>query len=198
MKTISITSILVSLLCFTFSSSEVRAERGRAGRHTAPPTTTSYREPAEVMSTGGGGGMRFGFGFATYGGVNNGDAISTLFVLAPQHSLQVTLAFGSSSPFQFGGGGMYRFTFIGNQDLGFHGGIGFNLGTAIPAGGAATSFFMNLALVGGFQFNLGGAANNVYLSFDGGPLFHVTPSPFQFSMSPLSALMGGGAIHYVF
>lgn len=143
------------------------------------------------------GASRFGFGFATYGTggavPSASTALSFWIDFNTRHSLQPFVGVTGSDPFTFGIGAIYRATLAGGQASGFHVGGGFNLGT-MSGGAGSTPFFMNIITVAGFHFNAG---SNVAFSFDGGPVFHVTPSPFVFSMLPTSA-MGGASIHYMF
>lgn len=160
-----------------------------------------------VSAEGSSGQMRYGFGFATFGTASIGSsavstgvtpgAMSLWIDFTPRMSVQTTFGVNSSSPFTFGWGAIFRSTLQGSQANGFHGGLGFNLGTVGGAAAAGTSFFANIFPVLGFHFSLGGALDNIQLSFDGGPIFAVTPSPFQFTFVPHSAL-GGASIHWFF
>ncbi len=194
---------LVTVVIFSLTSLKAEA---RPARKSAPSTVTAsdIREPA-----GDRGATRFGLGFATYGGppqlggILVNPSISGWIDFSPLMSIQITAAIASSSPFQFGLGGAFRYTLHGSQADGFHVGFGFNLGTigngaaAIAAGGGSTTFYLQLVPMFGYHFALGGALSNLQLAFDGGPVLAVTPSPFQFEILPISMLLGA-SIHYFF
>lgn len=142
-----------------------------------------------------------GLGFATYGGSSIGlgasPAVSVWVDLNTQMSLQGLFAVNSTNPFTFGLGGVFRYNLHGNQTNGFHGGLGFNLGTSQSvATPGTTAFFLNIFPVAGYHFSLGGAVSNLQVSIDGGPVFACTPA-FQFTIQPLSTLVGG-SVHYFF
>lgn len=147
----------------------------------------------------------FGVGFSSIGGANawGTPALSGLWEVAPKHSLQFLSAISSSDPFNFAFGSAYRFTAVGSHNLGWHFGFGFNLGTTGGTAGVGAiagvspDFYLNLVPLTGFKFSLGGALSNIRLGFDGGMIFHVTPSPFQLLLTPLSATLGA-SIHYMF
>lgn len=200
---------------FLTTSPALAADKGTAARGTtvarksgAPSTTTasSYRAPSGDVGTSS--ASRLGLGFATYGTSYFGASLitspgfSVWYDLDSRMSLQGILAVNSSDPFAFGVAGIFRYTLHGSQANGFHGGIGFNLGTqaaagAAAAGGGTTKFFLDIFPTLGLHFSLGGHVSNVQLSFDGGPVFAITPSPFQFGMSSFG-LLGGASIHYFF
>ncbi len=148
-------------------------------------------------------GHNIGLGITSFGGSNAiaSPALSFNLEFGALHSLQAFTAITNSDPFEFSLGSIYRYTLFGTRNLGWHVGAGFNLGTAASAAtllGTSTSFYMNLLLpVTGFQFNLGGALSNVKVSFDGGLVMHLTPSPFKMFLTPLSGLLGA-SIHYFF
>lgn len=152
----------------------------------------------EIHSEHGTG--RFGMGFATFGSSGafpgNNSALSFWIDFNSKNSLQPFFGVTASDPFSFGVGAIYRYTLSGAQASGFHVGGGFNLGTD-DNGALGNKFFCNIFPVVGLHFNLGSHVNNVALSFDGGPVFHVTPSPFAFRTLPVSAL-AGASIHYFF
>jgi hypothetical protein len=147
----------------------------------------------------------FALGLASYAGGNNfgTPALSAKLEFGTVHSLQFLLGVTNSDPFAFSFGSIYRYNLFGNHNLGFHFGAGFNMGTLGTAAGTTASptsnpFYMNFLLpVMGMNFNLGGALSNIKLTFDGGAILHVTPSPFQFQMLPLSTMLGG-SIHFFF
>lgn len=152
------------------------------------------------------GGGNFGIGLSSYGGANamGTPALSGQIEFGPIHSLQVLLGVTHSDPFEFGFGGIYRFKLYGTHRLGFHFGAGFNLGTigsttvtTTPVvTTSSTTFFMNFLLpIIGMSFDLGGDKTNIKLMFDGGAIMHVTPSPFQFQLAPISGLLGA-SIHF--
>ncbi len=175
------------------------ASQAKTVKASAQPST-SRGTSSEAVTTSG-GHSRVGLGFATYGGALTAPgSLSAWIDFNSTNSIQIFTSIGSSSPFTFGIGAAYRYTLLGAQDDGMHIGIGFNLGTAAGAAAAAaagTTFFMQIVPVAGFHFSLGGHVNNIQLSFDGGPSFMVTPSPFQLTMGALSAHFGA-AIHYFF
>lgn len=139
-------------------------------------------------------GSRLGFGYSTFmTSAGSKGAMSVWLDFSRKVSLQPFISVTSSDPFNFDFGSVFRIKVHGSDWGGFHVGGGFDLGTVT----AAKTFFLNIFPVAGFSFNLGGAASNVALSFDGGPMFHVTPSPFVFALDSLSAL-GGASIHYFF
>lgn len=183
------TSLLLGVLLVisTFSGSASADNKRKVGSGTV---MSEYRAPAADGVPG------FGIGFASFGSAGMPaaalGALSTWINFNGAHSLQPFFGMTSSSPFAFGGGAVYRATILGNYHNGFHIGGGFNLGTA--AAGAGTAFFCNIFPAGGAHFTI---LNNMLLSFDGGLIFHVTPSPFQFSALPLSDLLGA-SIHYFF
>jgi hypothetical protein len=130
-------------------------------------------------------------------------AISGWLEFTRQLSLQITLGVATSSPFAFGVGGMVRYNLVGGPELGLPIGGGFSLGT--QAGGtltaaqivagvtAGSTFFLNIAApVIGVQFS---PMSNLMIAFDGGAVFSITPSPFQFRLGPLGTLLGG-SVHY--
>jgi len=135
--------------------------------------------------------MDFAIGFSTFGGAESlgTAALSAKFNLGTHGSVQALAAIGSTSPFQFSAGGVYRHRLFGDGDPGFHVGAGATLGI-----NAASSFFLNLFPLFGFHFSLGGQLKRITLCFDGGMNFHVTPG-FQMQLAPLSAV-AGGSIHY--
>lgn len=144
--------------------------------------------------------FRWGAGFATFGTtrpVGGGNALSFWVDFSHVYSLQPFFAINGTSPFTFGVGAILRGTINGSQANGFHLGLGFDLGTVGGGAAAATTFYANIFPVAGMHFSLGGASSNIQLSFDGGPVFAVTPSPFQFTATPLGAL-AGASIHYFF
>jgi len=167
----SIYTLAVLVLASTFA---VQAVAETKTRRTEVTTTTTTD-----------GGSRIGVGYTTYR-----DAFSVWVDLSHKLSLQPFLTVASSDPFNFAFGSILRVKVHGNDWSGFHVGGGFDLGTA----GATKEFFLNIFPIAGFAFNVG---NNVGLSFDGGPMFHVTPSPFNFSLGALST-HAGASIHYFF
>jgi hypothetical protein len=58
--------------------------------------------------------------------------------------------------------------------------------------GASSTFFLNLFPQVGLHFEF---LNNIRMTFSGGPIFMVTPSPFVFQLQS-NGLMGGATIHY--
>jgi len=152
------------------------------------------KRSVEATTTEGGG--RVGLGYATFMDSTQAansfvkGAFSVWVDLSPKLSLQPFLSMQSSDPFNFDFGTILRVTIHGNESQGFHVGGGFDLGSA----GAGKTFFLNIFPIAGFHV---GVSSNVALSFDGGPMFHITPSPFQFSIASLSG-MAGASIHYFF
>ncbi len=180
--------LLVSLLL----ASTVFAAEKKVTTTTRTTVSPSYSD---------GRGARFGLGFATFGGgLISGTAhtASLMIELSELIALQPYFGIQSSSPFTFGGGAIFKYTLHGGSDNGFHTGIGFNLGTAVGGAGAlaATSFYADIYPVLGMHFSLGGHVSNLKLSFDMGPIFHVTPT-FQFQMTSISGI-GGASLHYMF
>lgn len=154
-------------------------------------TTTTTSESAHT---------RFGFGLSTFGSgsVATSDALSLSVEFGQLSSIQALAAINNSDPFEFSLGSVYRYIIMGNQNLGWHIGAGFNFGTRSAVTGTGTDFYVNLLLpTTGLKFSLGGALSNVKLCFDGGMLMHLTPSPFKMYLSPLNALLGA-SIHYYF
>lgn len=146
--------------------------------------------------------QHFGLGFSSFGSGAGaaGPAFSGLLEIGALQSLQMLAALNDSDPFEFSLGAAYRYNVFGNNNLGWHVGFGFNLGTVgttSAIGTTSTSFYLNLIPLTGFQFALGGALSNIKLGFDGGFLMHVTPSPFTVTLNTLSALLGLH-IHYFF
>jgi hypothetical protein len=198
MKNMQLKLGLVALtLCLAFGA---QAKEGRRSRHTT--TTTESSDTREINADSG---MRWGAGFSSYGsgtvgGAGFAPALDVWLDLPGKHSVQFLAGIQSSSPFTFGVGGVYRYDVLGDHAVGAHLGLGFNLGTtagavnAIAGGAASSTFFLNIFPVAGFHFDLGGMLSNIRLSFDGGPVFAVTPN-FQFSLGPNSVILGG-AINY--
>lgn len=167
---------------------------------TYPATTTHENAPRTSASTAA-GGMDFAVGFSSFGGVDatggsvGGQALSVKFNLGANGSVQGLFAIGSTNPFTFSIGGVYRHRFLGDGDPGFHLGAGLNLGTV---GAPGSTFFLNLFPLMGFHFPLGGSLRRITLMFDGGINFHLTPG-FQMQAGPGGGLLGGllgGSIHY--
>ena len=160
-------------------------------------TTTTRTTVAPSYSEGGGHSMKWGLGFATFGGgLISGTAhtASVMLEFSDLVALQPYFGIQSSSPFSFGGGAILKYTLHGGAANGFHTGIGFNLGTAASVTG--TSFYADIYPVLGMHFSLGGHVSNLKLSFDMGPIFHVTPT-FQFQLTSISGI-GGASLHYMF
>lgn len=190
MKKLILGSTLVLALTQFVATQAVAAEK-----KTTKTTTVSTSSSSSYSDSK----MRLGLGFASYGapgtsiGLNG--TVSVMMEFNDMTSLQPFFAISSVNPsFQFSVGAILRHTLHGHGDNGFHGGLGFNLGTA---GSPTTSFFVNIFPVVGYHFSLGGHVSNLKLSFDMGPIFAVTPSPFNFGVVPLNA-MGGASLHYMF
>lgn len=165
---------------------------------------TKHHAEEESSDTGGGIALnvKIGAGFSTFGmgalGAGSPGAMDIWVELNSHNSLQFLVGIATTNPFAFGYGTIYRHTCLGDEEhLGAHLGLGFNLGTVANLGvGGGSTFFMNAFPIMGFHFNLGGALSNIRLSFDGGPIFALTPA-FQFSLQPMSGLVGG-TINYFF
>ncbi len=146
---------------------------------------------------------KFGLGLSTFGtgsSFPSAPALSASLEFGQKNSLQMMVGINNSDPLDFSIGSVYRYTLFGNNNLGWHIGVGFNLGTAGKASvaGSSSDFFVNLLLpTTGLKFSLGGALSNVNLCFDGGMVMHLTPSPFKMYMAPLNSLLGA-SIHYYF
>ncbi len=161
-------------------------------------TTTTTRTTVAPSYSDGGHSMKWGLGFATFGGgLVSGTAhtASVMLEFSDLVALQPYFGIQSSSPFTFGGGAILKYTLHGNAANGFHTGLGFQLGT-VSAGAAGTSFYADIFPVLGMHFSLGGHVSNLKLSFDMGPIFHVTPT-FQFQLTSVSGI-GGASLHYMF
>jgi len=159
-------------------------------------TTTTTTKTTVAPSYSSGHSLKWGIGFATFGGSqisNTSHSASVLLELSDVVALQPFFGIPTSSPFTFGGGAILKYNLHGNMDNGFHTGLGFALGTA---GTPTTSFFADIFPVLGMHFSLGGHVSNLKLSFDMGPIFHVTPT-FVFQLTSISAI-GGASLHYMF
>ncbi len=184
---LAVTMVLATTL---FAAPRTVAAEKKTTTKTTVTSSSSYSESK----------MHVGIGFTTFGAatpVGAAGAVSFMLEFSDLLSLQPFFTFNSSSPFSFAVGSVLRYTLHGGNDNGFHGGLGFNLGTA-AAGGVAggTAFFVNIFPVVGYHFSLGGHVSNLKLSFDVGPIFEVTPA-FQFRAGPLNSL-GGASLHYMF
>src|SRR5262245_56775033 len=85
--------------------------------------TTTTEDPTDSRG--------IGFGIATadsvVGGAAGSTALSSLHLLDTKNTIQTYFGVSSTSPFQFGMGGLYKHTIAGNQENGLHAGGGLGL-----------------------------------------------------------------------
>jgi len=192
-KKFIILSLTFSLFSIAFSApSEAKPKQGKQTTSTKeslkePSVSSSDQSPTSTSL------LRQGFGFASFSNLGGSStALSTWLDLDSGISIQGLFAIGSTSPFEFGIGGMVRKIMHGNEETGLHLGGGLHLGTSSITG--SSKFYISVVPVGGFHFLFPGT-KSIGFSFDGGPVFEVRNSTFNFSTVALSPLLGL-SIHY--
>jgi hypothetical protein len=186
--------VVVALCAFAMASSAFAAEKtkAKASTRSSEESVSTRSESSPSMSD-----KRWGLGFQTFnsfGGSNT--ALSAIFDVSPNGTLQPFFTIGSTSPFNFGMGAFYRHTLAGGHNLGFHAGGGLGFGSVNAGGLAGGKFFLVFNGMGGFHFTVP-EVRNVVITLDGGPILQIVDGNTDFSIRGLSSAMGFG-IHYLF
>jgi len=132
------------------------------------------------------------FGFTDSSNFLTGQSASALFG-GDTDWIHVMLSVNRTlGTFEFGVGGIYKFTVAGDRRAGFHVGPGVSVGTV--AVGAKSEFGFGIAGVAGGHWTL---FDRLIVSVDGGPALGVVDGNANFSLKPLGEILGL-SLHYLF
>lgn len=135
-----------------------------------------------------GGSSSFAFGYADTQYIANTQAASVLFASGKDWIQAFLGVQNTRGNFDFGLGGMYKFTLSGDRRAGFHLGPGFAVGTV------GDDFAFSIYGMVGAHFTL---FERLLLSVDGGPMLSVIDGDANFRMRAMGETLGLG-IHYLF
>jgi hypothetical protein len=151
----------------------------------------------------------FGLGVTTIGGLSSGAGVSSMFEFSELHAVQLILGLGivggGGAGVEFGGATGYKFTLVGDRNVGFHVGGMLNFavvpvsaaGSVTLSPGASHYFGMSIQPLLGFHFRF---LEHIGASVDFGPRFYfiTTPTVFTgFDLRQFGSFLGLSA-HYFF
>lgn len=161
--------LLLAALCLTFTLPAVAA-----------PSSASSSSGAKA------------FGFTDSSNLLNGQSASALFG-GTTDWIHVMLAINKTlGAFEFGVGGIYKFTVLGDRRTGFHMGPGVSVGTV--AVGGKSKFGFSISGLAGAHWTI---FDRMIVSVDGGPAVAVVDGDANFSFRPIGDLLGL-SLHYLF
>ena len=179
-------SLIVSLM---LAAPVAFARESKSSARASSDTIVSHSSQAEASS----GGTRFGVGYSTLpalGGITGSPVF--MLQLNERNLIQVHLFVPTTKPFQFMGGGYYKYS------IAERGGAGFHVGGGVLAGSLASNFALQGQLVAGIHFAIPGTNNDVVFHFDGGPTLTVAGGgSTDFYLGANSGLLGA-TIAYMF
>lgn len=179
--------LLASLFGLNAFAKEHHSEKKHGN---AVESHVTYRQSSASSASG----KSVGFGFSTLTGVLTSPSLTMTIDLTEMDTVQALASIGSTNPFQFSAGAIYKRTVSGSQETGFHVGGGFALGNP------GTLFAFNLSALAGFHFSIPGLSQ-VRFHLDGGPSFTFVNTPVasttQFMLQPLSPALGASIV-YIF
>jgi opacity protein-like surface antigen len=179
-----ITTALVTV--FAFASLAQAAPRNNNRVNAAPISqnnrvTTSYSAPSSSGSD-----WAFGLQSADLIFGTAIPALSGIWHMDTENSLQFLAVIPNTSPFHWGVGGLFKHNLRGDNTAGLHVGGGVGLGTNNSA------FYVSIAPVVGVHFEV---ANNIQISVDATPVLAIVDGDATFRLGGISSLLGLG-IHY--
>lgn len=204
MKNTSRLATILLCIATVTQAAEVKKKASTSGSTPGVPVTVpatsmtpvSDAPSAPVMHSPARGGVGFQTLPSRIGASST--ALSYLYDRDPDFSVQSYFTIGSTDPFCFGIGGIFRRTFYGSGRGGFHFGGGAALGTNAALTSATTGmeskFFFDLMGVVGIHFETPSLPNFMF-TMDGGPQLHIFNSNTDFSFNAFSPALGLG-IHY--
>lgn len=178
-----------------------KAHKTHTTTTTTSPTgeTVTVTHSAPERSTTISGNHNYGLGLQTFGNLaNSSTALSAWINLVDVHSVQLVATIGSTSPFNFGVGGLYRYQMFGTRSAGFHLGSGIALGSKSYAGAktVGSKFFTDLSALSGFHFMIP-ETSNIQVNLDAAATLEIVDGDSNFMVGGLSPALGLG-VHYFF
>jgi hypothetical protein len=120
-------------------------------------------------------------GIADTANITAGESLTVLFTNGQDWIQTYAAIYSTNNDFDFGAGGVYKFTVAGNRMTGFHVGPGFTVGTVSGVFG-----FAILGAAGG-HFTI---ADHLLLAVDGGPMVTHTKNNTNFRLRGLGSYLG--------
>ncbi|MCC7440022.1 MAG: hypothetical protein IT285_00215 [Bdellovibrionales bacterium] len=147
---------------------------------------------------------RTGLGLSAATVLVNATALSSIHLIDDKNAVQTYFAIGTSSPFGFGLGGMYKHTVAGDRKAGLHIGGGLGLGTAgstaaaqaFGIGGNSSVFYLTFGGNAGVHFSVT-REDNVLISVDGGVILNIVDGNASFGIRGFSDDTLGLSVHYL-
>lgn len=151
-------------------------------------TTQSYSSSDSSSSSG-----KMSVGLASSTGITRAStALTATFDLKSNFSIQTYLSIASTSPFNFGLGGIAKFTFTEiSRNAGLHLGGGVGLGSMNVGAGTASKneVFVHVLGNAGVHWRFSGL-ESILFSVDGGPVLSFFNSNTDFSVGAYSEILG--------
>lgn len=184
-------SVVLSAVVFAVTTSAFAAPKKKLTKESEINASSSTRTTWSASAAEGSSSHEMGFGVADAGNLIGGNiSPSFLFGIGEKSSIQAVLGVPSTvGSFNFGVGGVFRHTCMGDKKLGLH--LGGALGLGITG---AKAFFVNIAGVAGIHFQV---ANSIGVNLDVGPGVSVGDVATNFSLQGIGSNTLAASVHYL-